>query len=99
MKTTIIIAAVLSLQINLLFAETKISSTPVVTESVSIISMSLAPATPAKATFEELPSEINSLMELAPTTPAYAEFEDTVDTVGIDFSSLGPVAPVEADFE
>ncbi len=102
MKTTtltIIIAAVLALNVNLLFGGTEKISAPAANESVSMELLSLAPTTPTEATFEDMPPEINTIIDLAPITPTVADFEDFVDDAPIAFSALAPVTPIEADFE
>jgi hypothetical protein len=113
---TIVIAAVLALQVNVLFAGIeKTLSSPVANASATITLTSLAPTVPVEATFEDainmtdfaslspttpteaqledISYEILSALNLAPLTPA-VDFED-----GIDFSSLVPIVPAEADFE
>jgi hypothetical protein len=61
--------------------------------------VSLVPLTPAEATFEEMPSDMISLVMLAPVTPATADFQDTIVSVTIDPGMLAPVTPATADFE
>jgi len=91
MKTfTIIIAAVLTLTVNALFASNDGASVNSNTTSIS-----LAPITPTEATFEEVaaPFEFSTL---APVAPAEASFEEETEDIAI--TSLAPVTPVEADF-
>jgi len=97
--STIIIAAVLALQVNFLFAGNEKISAPVAKESAAISIISLAPTTPKEATFDDMPMEMTSPVELAPTTPAVADFEDVVDDSANDLNALAPVTPAEADFE
>ncbi|MCX6268866.1 MAG: hypothetical protein NTW16_16190 [Bacteroidetes bacterium] len=95
--TTIIIAAILSLQAGNLFAGNEISSAPVTNESVTLTLAALAPVTPLEATFEEIP-EMNEVSFLAPVSPAEATFEDMPcepDLI-VDFA---PTTPSVADFE
>jgi len=54
----------------------------------------LASNTPTEAQFEDLSDELVSALNLAPLTPVEVDFEDAVD-----FSSLAPAVPAEADFE
>jgi len=98
MKTsTIIIAAVLTLQAGILFAGNDNSSAPVTNESATITLAALAPAIPVEATFEEF-AAVNEIGILMPLTPVTAEFED-VAIVPTEFSTLAPVTPAAADFE
>jgi len=113
--TTIIIAAALTFSVNVLFAGNDLNSTPVAnaTTTIALTSLaptvpleasfedafiydliSLAPITPTEATFEDISYEMLAGLNLAPLTPAVAASED-----GIDFNSLAPVLPAEADFE
>jgi hypothetical protein len=67
------------------------------------ITSSLAPSTPAEATFEELtadylPSAVHT--SLVPVTPAEADFENAgVSLTGSDPVNLSPVTPAEANFD
>ncbi|MEI6172464.1 MAG: hypothetical protein WCR01_01835 [Bacteroidota bacterium] len=94
---SIILAAVLALQINVLLADNNNSSAPVTNETYSVNAMNLAPATPLEATFEE-PVMLNDFADLAPVLPMEASFEDmameTVSTL-----DLAPLTPVLAEFE
>ncbi len=93
--TTVILAAVLTLQAGILFAGND-NIAPVSNENSSISMISLVPATPAEATFEDM--ETGSMAYLVPSTPAEATFDDMpvmVPSVG----DLMPGTPVLADFE
>jgi hypothetical protein len=95
MKTIIILAAVLMLQINSIFAN--VEGVPVnKNEEMAIPSvLMLAPSTPQEATFEELvPSA--EISTAAPVTPKEATFDDAVDDIRTFI--LAPVVPSEADF-
>ncbi|MEI7660820.1 MAG: hypothetical protein WCK34_01420 [Bacteroidota bacterium] len=95
--TNIIFAAVLTLQAGILFAGNNTSSDPVTGEAVTIMMASLAPVTPAVATFEEY-AMASEVATLAPATPAEASFEDiTADMTAV--TALAPAAPLTADFE
>jgi hypothetical protein len=74
---SIIIAAVLALQINVLFADNNNSSAPAVIVNNSVNAMSLAPATPMEATFEDMDIEAFTIDNgaLAPLAPSEASFE------------------------
>jgi len=93
---TFIIATVLALQVNLLFAGNESISAPAANESAA---MSLAPSTPNEATFDDMSTERSAPADLAPVTPAMADFEDAVDTISTDNVNLTPITPNEADFE
>jgi len=108
--TTIIIAAALTLSVNVLFAGNEFPTAPVSKEKIAI---TLAPTTPSEATFEDMAT----LTILAPVVPSEATFEDvsfemvsglnlapvlpvmaTLDDE-TDFSSIQPAVPAEADFD
>jgi hypothetical protein len=91
--TTIIIAAILSLQVNVLFAGNY--------EESPTVNSALAPVTPGEATFEEttLTNAFTfKFSDLAPVTPGEADFSDVVPEKNIDLTILAPVTPAEADF-
>jgi len=96
--TTIIIAAALALQMNVLFAGIeKTSSAPVANATGTITLTSLAPITPKEATFEDAVT-MNDYAYLAPTTPTEAQFED-ISFESVAALNLAPVIPAVADFE
>ena len=94
--TTIILAALFTLQVSVLFAGNE--STPVTSATVetTLDMTALIPVTPAEATFEEATIEVIDFAALIPVFPMEAEFEDMVPVV--DLGSLAPVTPAEADF-
>jgi hypothetical protein len=99
--TSIIIAAVLSLQLNVLFAGNDETRSITNNEAVSYSLTTLAPVTPAEASFEdaELTNTFNyGISVLAPVTPVEADFSDVVPEKNIDLTILAPVTPSEADF-
>lgn len=94
-----IIAVALTLQAGILFASNDITSAPTVNELNIISLISLSPATPVEATFNDMPSEMISVDDLAPVTPAIADFNDSLEVMNIDIEMLRPAVPAEADFE
>ncbi len=95
MKTiTIILATLLILQINSLFASN--DGVPMTTNKGMSFNtvLFLAPATPKEATFEEITTAETFI--LAPVTPKEAAFEDEAED--ISNTRLAPVTPAEADF-
>jgi hypothetical protein len=72
--STILIAAVLALQVNVLFVGNETSSAPVANATATITLTSLAPATPKEADFKDA-ATMNDLAYLAPVTPTEADFE------------------------
>ena len=87
----ITLAAIFSLTINVLFA----GNISPVENSLNATLVSLVPATPAEASFEE--AVITDITSLAPVAPMTADFSDTPETI-IDLTYLAPVTPEEADF-
>ena len=100
--TTIIIAAVLSLQVSLLNAGNNETRSIVNDETVLCPTRVLAPVTPIEAIFEET-IVTNAFgfdfTTLAPVTPIEADFYDTIPEKNFDHTILVPVTPAEADFE
>jgi hypothetical protein len=92
--TTTILAAVFTLSMNVLFAA---NDDAVISENRSVI-ISLAPGTPAEATFEDVSDATATAFILAPVSPTEADFSDAVSETTIDITSLAPVTPIEADF-
>ncbi len=91
--TTTILAAVLTLSMNVLFASN--DGTVVNNNINSSTFTTLAPSTPAEATFEDMTV---ATINLAPIAPIEADFSDVAPEVVIDFSIMAPVTPSEADF-
>jgi len=101
MKATIIIAAILFLQVSILFAGNNGPGKTVNNEIASFNMNLLAPITPEDATFEETTETIafNFVFKtLAPVTPDEAGFSEVVPETNVDLSTLAPVTPFEADF-
>jgi len=99
--TTIIIAAVLSLQANFLLADNNETGSTAKNENSFATIFTLAPVTPGEATFEETTFTIAfayNATSLAPVTPVEADFSDVVPEKNIDMTILAPVTPSEADF-
>jgi hypothetical protein len=96
MKTTItILAAVLTLNAGILFAgATTFSGTETIESSI----VTLAPATPIEATFEDANIAVIDFSAIIPSTPAEADFSDVAPEAGIDLTNLVPVTPAVADF-
>jgi len=95
-----LLAAILVLQVNLLFAGNEIlTSVPNVKESASVSIFNLTPAIPSVATFEEMPVELETALSLAPLTPAVADFEEIAVILPFDIRSLAPSTPAVADFD
>lgn len=91
--TTIILAAIFTLSINVLFAS---SDGAVVNNNIkSSTFTTLAPSTPAEATFEDM---TETTIDLAPVAPIEADFSDAIPETTIDITTLAPVTPGEADF-
>jgi hypothetical protein len=93
--TSVIFAAVLTLHAGILFAGND-NISPAANEISSISMISLAPATPAEATFEDM--EIISMAYLVPSTPAEATFDDMPALIP-SAGDLSPVTPGLAEFE
>ena len=91
---TIIIAAALALQVNVLFAGNDINSTSVSNANNTITLTTLAPTTPAEADFEDISYESVITMNLAPVVPETADADEEIDYV-----YLAPAIPVVADIE
>ena len=103
MKTTsYIIAAVLSLQVSLLYAGNNETRTSSPKEAVTITITSLAPVTPPEATFEDA-TETNDFLfdfsDFSPVVPMEADFSDNEPERINDYKLLAPVTPAEADFD
>jgi hypothetical protein len=94
--TTIIIAAIFTLQAGILFAGNDNVLIPVSNETSSMTITALAPSTPAEATFEEI-TMIDEMASLVPVTPAEASFEEMPSDM-ISMVLLAPATPITADF-
>jgi len=96
MKTiTTILATLLILQVNFLFANHDGVPVKTVREMNFSAVQLLTPVTPKEATFEEM-TPATEILILAPVTPKEASFEDEEEDLNI--TSLAPVTPAEADF-
>jgi hypothetical protein len=96
--STILIAAVFALSVNVLFANSKrFIETPVTLSNSSISITSLAPATPGEADFEDA-VVVNELAALAPVAPAEATFEEIPYEMQ-SIIDLAPSTPAVADFD
>ena len=93
--TTTILAAVLTLSINVLLAG---NDEAIMNSETNTVRTSLAPATPSEATFEDANDATFSVFVLAPITPVEADFTDVVTESTINIATLSPVTPAEADF-
>ena len=100
--TSTILAAILTLSMNVLFAGNDEATLKTGTTTFRV---SLAPSTPAEATFEDVnelnatafvPAPTINITTLAPVTPIEADFasDDDTTTAGV----LAPVTPSVADF-
>jgi hypothetical protein len=98
---SIIIAAVLSLQVSFLVADNNETASTAKNENSFATIYALAPVTPIEATFEETTftgAFAYNVTNLAPVTPVEADFYDVVPEKNIDLTILAPVTPAEADF-
>ncbi len=95
--TTIIIAAALTLSLNVLYASNDNITAPVANTNTTITLTSLAPIVPMEATFEDA-IDMTDFASLAPSTPTEAQFED-ISYESVAALNLPPVTPVIADFE
>ena len=89
-----ILAAVLTLSMNVLFAS---NDGAAVNSETNSFHASLAPSTPAEATFEEV-NDATIAFNLSPVSPIEADFSDAISETTIDITTLAPVTPGEADF-
>lgn len=104
MKPHYIIAVILGLHINTMFAavnysESGISSNLTISEVAATM---IAPATPAVATFEdvtETSSASININALSPVVPMVADFNDGAPVADVSTIVLAPSTPIVADFE
>jgi len=95
--TTVTLAAILTLSINVLFAENNTSTFPVPASREMLNVNTLIPVTPAVADFNDaIAPEVNN-NELIPFTPGEADFEDVNNEILLNME-LSPVTPSTADF-
>jgi hypothetical protein len=98
---SIIIAAVLFLQVSFLFAGNNETTSSANNESSFGTIFNLAPVTPGEANFEETTFSnafTFNATNLAPVTPIEADFSDVVPEKNINLTILAPITPSEADF-
>ena len=93
--TTTILATVFTLSMNVLFAS---NDGATVKSEPNSFQNSLAPTTPAEATFEDAYDATVTIIIHGPSTPIEADFSDTIPETTIDITTLAPVTPCEADF-
>ena len=101
MKTLFIVAAILGLQFNTIYAAVNFGTSPDLSNEVAVANALLIPGTPAQATFDDVAEtglQIN-LAALSPVTPMDADFNDGAPSTEISLINLAPVTPKEADFE
>ncbi len=109
MKTISLLAVVIVLHINTIFAagNSREANYTVTSSALTGLSTGLAPVSPKEATFEdvadrkaEAPVNVFTVSLLAPVTPVVADFEDEpAANDELLVKSLAPVTPVNADFE
>ncbi len=104
MKTFYLLAALLGLQFNTLFAAVTFNeSTLLSKDALTGIALTiLAPVTPAEATFDDVVETSFTGFEisaLAPAVPMIADFSDGAPVAEFSTVTLAPVTPKEADFE
>jgi hypothetical protein len=93
--TTILLATVLTLSMNVLFAS---NDGAAMMNEPNSFHTSFAPVTPVEATFEDANDAVATAFILAPVSPVEADFSDAIAETTIDISTLAPVTPIEADF-
>ena len=98
-SATIIIAAVLTLQVSTILASNNRSGNITNNETVNSTFLTLAPTTPTEADFSDIVPEADfNYAHLAPVTPSVADFNDFVPVVTSTID-LSPEPPASADFE
>ena len=96
--TSLLIAAVLSLQISNLFAHNDFPPVLLNNEANASYCIALDPTTPSEATFEDAVTETD-FSGLMPVTPLEASFDDAIDSGNAQmFRILAPVTPIAAGF-
>jgi hypothetical protein len=103
-KSLYILAALLGLQFNMIFATVTSGEVPVLSNEAlpTVSSKMLMPSTPAEATFEDFVESHSALTKvslLSPAVPMVADFSDGAPSTEINLAILAPVTPKEADFE
>ena len=95
--TTIIIAAALTLSVNVLFASNDNTSVLMASANNTLTLTSLAQAVPAEADFEDAVVMVDFSV-LAPVIPFEAQFEDMTYEM-VSALNLAPVTPATADVD
>jgi hypothetical protein len=96
--TTILLAALFTLQVSFLMAGNESTLNMPSTEISAVAFSALSPVAPMEATFDEVVVPTVDVIALAPVTPGEVTFEEFFVPV-VDFTTLAPVAPAEATFE
>ena len=98
--TTIIIAAIFTLQVSNIFAGNSEMNNSSNSDFSSSAVLTLAPTTPVEADFSDLvPEPVFDQSTLAPVTPAFANFDDNAPEVVSNSINLAPETPSFADFD
>ena len=98
--TTIIIAAVFSLQFSAVSADNPEGKYVNESYKVNISTINLAPVTPTEADFSDaVPEPVVKAVTLAPVTPSEADFNDDLQITNVSENRLAPSTPSTADFD
>ena len=98
--TTIIIAAVFSLQFSAVSADNPEGKYVNESYKVNISTINLAPVTPSEADFSDAaPEPVVNVVTLAPVTPSEADFNDDLQITNVSETRLAPLTPYTADFD
>jgi PBP1b-binding outer membrane lipoprotein LpoB len=100
MKTKIYtLAAILALQVSILFGANNMNNAAPVKNTNNAISVILLPVTPSEADFSDIiPEPAVKTANLAPTTPETADFEEITPESKVSVINLSPETPVTAEF-
>ena len=104
MKSIYVLAALLGLQLNTMFAAGNFIEAPAPASNTSsvVATSALAPVIPAEVTFEDasaIAENMPAAAILAPVIPLAADFGDETPAAEISISSLAPVTPLSADLD
>ena len=104
MKSIYVLAALLGLQFNTMFAAGNFIEAPAPASNTSsvVATSALAPVIPAEVTFEDasaIAENMPAAAILAPVIPLAADFGDETPAAEISISSLAPVTPLSADLD
>ena len=98
--TTIIIAAVFSLQFSAVSADNPEGKYVNESYKVNVSAINLAPVTPSEADFSDaVPEPVVKAVTLAPVTPSEADFNDDLQITNVSENRLAPSTPSTADFD